>query len=262
MTEPNCDTLHRNLRGGTPGRLLDVIVESLHAMAQPLTVLQATLELAAENPPSLGNYQRAIGESLVQVTRVVEQMGFAQELLRISQYEPIFETVDVRTVLAVVNEDLRCALHDAGIGLETSIEQEIPAVVGSTSALRQCLFYLVLAALRHSSTGQKIKVDVRCRCEEVSILVYAESYPPENSSRVVNSGIPLASGDRSVVFAEALAIVQGGKLEIGPFPFAARLTLRSACAKKVEAERVGAEPNLVLTVASGAGADPLGPGRV
>ena len=65
--------------------VLDTLSEGMHSMAQPLTVLRATLEVASGNASCISHYQRAIDSSLIEVSRLVETMGSVQELVRIAR---------------------------------------------------------------------------------------------------------------------------------------------------------------------------------
>jgi hypothetical protein len=242
------ETQYQNLRGDPLAGLLNAIVESLHAMAQPLTVVQATLEVASVNASSSAAYQKAIDDSLVQLARLVEQMEFAQELLRIAQDKPVLETIDVRTVLGIVEEDLRCVLQDAGMGLEVSVEEDVPLILASAPALRQSIFYLVLAALRHSSPGQRIRISVFLQAEAIRIGVRPEASSPGDSRALVAGSDPGAYEDRSMVLAEALLVAQGGSLEYRSLPFEADVTIPIASSSRIGTEAAAGACNSLLTV--------------
>ena len=63
---------------------LHALSEGMHTIAQPLTVLRATLEIASGNASCISHYQRAVDNSLFEINRLAEAMGFVQELVRIA----------------------------------------------------------------------------------------------------------------------------------------------------------------------------------
>jgi len=240
-----------------PKRSLDALVEAMHAMAQPLTVLQATLELAAGNASSMATYQRAIDSALIEVSRVLARMDFARELLRIVRDVPEVATLDVRAVLATVHEDLRCVLDDAGTSLRVSVEENAQLFPASESELRQCLFYLVQQALRESKSGESLGVRVSGRESEVEIVVRSELSSACNSTRFALVHDLTDCERLSMVLADALAAVQGGNLQYQMLPFEARLTFPTLSPTKVPRDQVPTAPNPSLTGARAACAESL-----
>jgi hypothetical protein len=228
-------------------RLLDALAEALHAMAQPLTVLRATLELALGNSSSIAAGQSAMEASLGEVERVVENMGFAQELLRIMRDRPVVASVDVQAILATVREDLQRVMDEAGIALVTSIDNDASVVLASASGLRQCAFLLLQQPLHESAWGDSITVNGYVRRGEVEMVVRCESSSRKNSpspSIALHSNV---SEIRGMVLAQALAVAQGGDLRWHDSPFEACLSLPIGRSGIVETENLVAVNDRSLT---------------
>ena len=210
--------------GATPN-LLEALSEGMHTMAQPLTVLRATLEIASGNASSISHYQHAIDNSLSEVARVAEVMGFLQELLRIACDTTERSLVDLQAVVATVHEDLKCVLDTAGVSLQVNVADPLPKVVGSVSGLRQCLFYLMQHALQNCRRGDTIHVEGGTTGGEVEIVIHeigpdGEAVAPwQDRQRRLGGVVP------SLALAEAWAKGHGGQLQWRAEPFAAGITL-------------------------------------
>ena len=214
--------------GDAGPKLLDAISEGLHHMAQPLTVLRATLEIASGNACSVSQFQHAIDNSLVEVGRVTDAMGFVQELVRIAHdsSEPV--AVDIAAVTTMIQQDLQRVLDGAGIGMEVRLSCDFPAIVGSASRLRQCLFYLLQHTIGAFRAGDVIQLEIAMADDERQIVV--RGYSRNAAATIVaDHANQSRSGDsRCLALAEALAVGQGGHLEWQDDPFAFQLTLVAA----------------------------------
>jgi len=91
----------------------------MHTLAQPLTVLRATLEIASGNACSISHYQHAIDSSLAEIARVSEAMGFVQELVRIAT-----TTSDTRPITILNLHSWPCLTADT-----------LPAVIARSAAV-------------------------------------------------------------------------------------------------------------------------------
>jgi len=194
-------------------------------MAQPLTVLRATLEVASGNATEVSHFQRAIDSSLSEVVRVAETMAFVQELVRIARYTPTPAAIEIQPVLATVHEDLARILEDAGISLRLHIPDYIPPALASPGGLRQCLFYLLQQAQTEAVAGDIVEVCVRARDDSVGVLVRHEAASEIPSAQITRRSDGLAVTMRQMALAEAVAAAEQGRLWWQASPFKACLTL-------------------------------------
>ena len=210
----------------------------MHSMAQPLTVLRATLEVASGNASCISHYQRAIDSSLVEVSRLVDTMGFVQELVRIARDIQAPESVCIRTVVSQVVEDLTCVLDDAEVSLKLSVPQDTPAVLAVPAGLRQCLFHLVQQAQSGASRGDVIDLCAHVDAHEMNIVIRRESKPLAISPPPSRSSCRFAPDARVMTLAEALASAQNASLQWQTYPFVARLRLPVATCSPTELENI------------------------
>ena len=210
--------------GSSPG-LLAALSEAMHSMAQPLTVLRATLEIAAGNASSISQYQHAIDSSLTEIARVAETMGFIQELVRIARDSPTPMPFEVRPVLATVREDLECVLEHAGISLNIRVAEDVPTALGSTTGLRQCLFYLVQHAQSVAVTGDAIAASASCADGEVQLAVRHLGVASDSLASSEPNSTSFSAESRFMALAEAVAAAQQVRLQWQANPFVARLSL-------------------------------------
>ncbi len=194
-------------------------------MAQPLTVLRATLEIASGNATSISHYQRAIDSSLTEISRISETMRFVQELIRVARDVPEPSPMDLAAVVATVQEDLQCVLEAAGVGLELDISRDLPILSASPSRVRQCLFYLMQHALSSCRKGGTIEMQALRRGRVVQVVLRKWS---SESPRSDASDWEYGSWGNlfpRLTLATALARCVGGRMEWQAEPFAACLSL-------------------------------------
>ena len=194
-------------------------------MAQPLTVLRATLEIASGNATSISHYQQAIDNSLTEISRISEAMGFVQELVRVARDVPGPSAMNLAEVVATVQEDLQCVMEAASVGLELDIAHDLPTLSASPSRVRQCLFYLMQHAVRVCHSGGTIELAANQMKSDVHVVLRKwSSEPPCREGSGWEHGL-WGNVIPSLILAEALARGQGGRLEWQTEPFAACLSL-------------------------------------
>lgn len=209
--------------------LLDALSEGMHAMAQPMTVLRATLEIASGNAATVSQYQHAVDASLREMGRVAEAMGYLQELVRIARDAAQVAEVEVATVMELVEEDLRCVFNEAGVGLRVRVPGDLPKVMASAARLRQCLFHLLQHAVKKSDGT--VEVVAGAAEGEIRIVVRANAIPkPRQQDGEWRGVIPC------LALVETLAKMHGGELKWKADPFEAWLALPAAAssANKLE----------------------------
>ena len=194
-------------------------------MAQPLTVLRATLEIASGNASSISHYQHAIDSSLAEISRVSEAMEFIQELVRIARDTSELVPVDLASLVVAVHGDLKVVFETAGVGLEIWVSDDLPRVLASVSRLRQCLFYILQQAARVCGPGGAIDLAAGKTGDEVHVVVRKVSREPVPDDPTANQHCFWGNAVPYLTLAEALASGLGGRLDWHNEPLEVCLTL-------------------------------------
>jgi len=197
-------------------------------MAQPLTVLRATLEIASGNASSISHYQRAVDNSLIEVSRLAEAMGFVQQLLRIATDASLSAPIELPAVVEAIEEDLRCVFEAARVWLDISWEERLVRIQASASRLRQCLFYLLQHAIRSTCEGDTIHLRAQPTEDGVQVVISSDS--PHVHFRELSCSDCLQWNDVApyLTLAAALARADGGRLQWRDHPFVVALWLPAA----------------------------------
>jgi hypothetical protein len=206
--------------------VLYALAEGMHTMAQPLTVLRATLEIAAGNACCVSQFQRAVDTSLAEVSRLSEAMRFVQELMRIARDESAGSPAEVSNVLGIVVEDLRCVLDSAGVSLKIEIAEDLPPGQVSAIRLRQCLFYLLQHAAKSCQPKESVLIQAKSEDETLRLTIQAESKADVEDQP--HHELPWGGTMPCLVLAETLLNADGGRVNWESKPFAAHVTLRKA----------------------------------
>src|SRR6185295_10257926 len=90
---------------------LRTLSESMHQMAQPLSTIQASLELAVMRPTTAAEYKEIAENILAQLRCAVDSMQFAARLSRFQR-----PAIDVRDV------SLSAALHEVISSLQRTLD--------------------------------------------------------------------------------------------------------------------------------------------
>ena len=100
-------------------QFLSTLSASMHEMAQPLSTIQASLELALLCPTTIEQYRWVAEDALMQLQRVVESMQFTAQLTRFHQPAADIQDVLLSAVLEEVISDLQRTFDDRQrIGIE------------------------------------------------------------------------------------------------------------------------------------------------
>src|SRR6202035_2164284 len=101
----------------TAQKFLRTLSASLHQMAQPLSTIQASLELALLGPTTAEEYQGMATDLLQYLRRAVESMQFTAWLARFHQPAADVQDVLLSAALESVISDLRRTLETAELQL-------------------------------------------------------------------------------------------------------------------------------------------------
>jgi C4-dicarboxylate-specific signal transduction histidine kinase len=188
----------------------------MHEMAQPLSTIQASLELALLSPTTAGQYQEIAEATLRQLCAVVESMQFAARLTRFQQPAADVQDVRLSVALADVVSDLQLTLDSARIQLQIHPCEHEPALRISATRLRQMLFYMLQVVERRSQPGDRMQIDIQAL--ESHLVLRLRQTPGENSLLDGAGLSPQAQADRALALAEAIVNSEGGEFGVTTNP--------------------------------------------
>jgi hypothetical protein len=196
-------------------KFLSTLAESMHQMAQPLSTIQASLELAMLSPTTAAEYKEIAENILGQLRSATETMQFAARLTRFQQ-----PATDVRNVLlsAALDEVVSCLQYTLDTArlqllfLRPTHEQMISV---SVTRLRQMLFYVVQAVQGCSQPGDVAKVEIQ---EFTGHLIMRIKHSASGTQTV--RALPSSDGivEKALALADAIVISAGGTFNVSTDP--------------------------------------------
>jgi hypothetical protein len=192
------------------------VVNGLHAIAQPLTILRASIEVL--NLPEGGaiDHRRYLDISARQMERTCHLFACLQDLVLARLNEAQRERFDLWELLGPMIEDRRVQLQTAGIGMIVARQDRPDTVVGDAERTGQAVAEVLNMAASVSSRGDVIEL-------------HASRTHGFCELRVQNTrghGKRISSPDRLSLSLAAINIVsQQGKYHLGEDPFCVSLAL-------------------------------------
>ncbi len=153
-----------------------------HDLRTPLATTRAMVEAIAEGVVSdsdeVRHYLRVIRGEVQHLSRLID------DLFELSQIESgAFELQCVPTsLLELVSETLaayQAQVRERGVTLERRVAADLPPVLADPEQLQRVLRYVVGNALRHTSPGGSVRVDVRADGPETRVSVSYSGPGPE-----------------------------------------------------------------------------------
>ena len=147
-------------RSQSEKKFLLTLASTMHHMAQPLSSIQASLELASLSPTTAEQYKRIGEDVLMHLRRAVESMQFTARLVRFQQPAADVGDVMLSTALQEVISDLQPVLDMAQLQLLVVGSKNEQSIRISATRLRQMLFYLFQAVQACGQTGDCAKIEI------------------------------------------------------------------------------------------------------
>jgi two-component system NtrC family sensor kinase len=144
-----------------------------HDLRSPLTAILGYIELV-ERAGELNQRQKEFVErvqmSVGQITTLVT------DLLDLGRIEAGLDTAKETTPITVLAkyavEGLRATADNAGVGLVTSLPDELPMVTGDPIRLRQMIGNLIENAIKYTPQGGTVTIDAGCEGDQVILRVH------------------------------------------------------------------------------------------
>jgi hypothetical protein len=213
----------------------------MHAMAQPLTVVQAGLEAILFRGATLEDYKQATEDWLSDMSRSIELLAYVRELIRIHSAAEAVKPVPLGASIDAAVEDLRKVFDDKQVRLWSRMADRNVAVSGSPQHVRQVFFYILQAAQSCANAGDVVSLQAYCLLDgqfvEAKVKITAAAGAKQASVddpglSIQETGAKNALAQpvqpqvaRSLALAEAIVFRQRGELEWVRAPFAVRLRL-------------------------------------
>ena len=190
---------------------LKTLSTSLHQMAQPLSIIQASLELALLRQTTDKPFREVAENVLEQLGRTVETLRFTSQLARFQQPALDVSSILLSEVLQDVIEDLSRTLSTAQIKLALDHSGREREIRFSPVRLRQ-LFFNILQAVQHLSQPRDIvHIDLQAHSGNIKLRIF------QTLDRAARS-MPKASDEnfstRALALAEAIVASAGGKFRV------------------------------------------------
>jgi signal transduction histidine kinase len=183
----------RSARQSSAERAL--ISEIFHALSQPLTALQCSLDLALRRDRTWKQLRASVQTALDHAERLRQRLLLARALN--AAFEPAeTEIINFGELLGELHEEMAPLFESFGKRLELRICGEPVFVGGNKSRLRQALFVLIDYLLRYSASEEPLRMELsRSEQHQAQLRIEASSclpVSPGGEPRVTPCEIELA----------------------------------------------------------------------
>lgn len=194
-------------------KFLTTLSASLHQMAQPMSTIQASLELALLSPTTAAEYKEIAENILGQLKSAVESMQFAGRLARYQQPAADVREVLLSVVLDEVISSLQRTFDTAQLQLLFLRSEHEHSISISPARLRQMLFYVLQAVQGCSHPGDLAKIEIQ---EPAGRLVLRIKHSPDNGGASLARLTTDARVERALALADAIVIT--GEFNVSTSP--------------------------------------------
>jgi hypothetical protein len=200
-------------------KFLKTISESMHEMAQPLSTIQASLELALLSPTTAREYKEIAENTLAQLRSAVESMQFAARLARFQQPASDVRDVCLRDAMLEAVSNLQRTLDAAQVKLVFRRSECEPSISVSPTRLRQLLFYVLQTVQCYSQPGDLAKIETDETSGAAGHLRMRVQHVPARTGPTVRAISPQDNIiDRALTLAEAIVTSGGGEFSVTTAP--------------------------------------------
>jgi K+-sensing histidine kinase KdpD len=221
-------------------KFLRELAENVHDLAQPLSIIQASLELSLLSPITAEQHQDVAESALREVRRAVECMQFIGCLTRFQQPAEDVKNVSLSAALENTISDLQCTLEAAQIQVLFSRPENDPTIEISPARLRQMLFYVLQAVQGCSSPGDLVRIEIQRQAGYV--VLWVEQCRSEREQTEPVNAFPVSETvvERALALADTIVRNAGGQFRVTTHPllvvadFPSSMGATSACDETVE----------------------------
>jgi C4-dicarboxylate-specific signal transduction histidine kinase len=202
----------------TQQKFLRKLSENVHELAQPMSIIQASLELSLLSPITAEQHQDVAKNVLREVRRAVECMQFIGCLTRFQQPAADVQRVPLRSVLESVISDLQRTLDAAQVEVLLCRSEHNPSVQISPTRLRQMFFYVLQAVQGCSRPGDLVHIEIQQQAGHA--VLWIEQSRGKNELAECSEAFPVSDtiGERALTLADAIVRNAGGQFRVTTNP--------------------------------------------
>ncbi|HXJ85907.1 MAG TPA: hypothetical protein VMS18_03765 [Candidatus Binatia bacterium] len=191
----------------------------LHALNQPLTGLQCSIELALAAPRSADDYIRILGEGLQLVSRMRDLVEALRELADLQSTDPQERLIVLLdNLVREAGKELQPVAESRNVRLRVEASEPLP-VRADVGLLTSLLFRVIGCAISLSAEGSTIGVHAACERGAANFITSWSAGPPPVHS-------PFSRPELGLLISEAAWEHLGGSCEHSETGEIHRWTLR------------------------------------
>lgn len=195
------------------------LAHGLHAAAQPLTILLASLGKGHTDPMSTAELRDLTASSAIQVQRVCSLFSCLQQLVIAESVTPRLSSTPILPLLTHVVDGVNLMFEKDGMSLSSVVPDNCRPVLINGERTHQALMSVLLIAHLLSKTKDTIELIAVSRADMVQVIV-------RNANSFVDRMDTEAS--LSMALAEANIRSQQGNLSWSLQPFGVQIELQKA----------------------------------
>jgi signal transduction histidine kinase len=232
-------------------KFLRTLAESMHQMAQPLSTIQASLELAVLSPTTAAEYKEIAENVLAQLRSAVDSMQFAARLSRFQRPAIDVREISLSFALQEVISSMQRTLDTAEVKLVVRGLEREPLISASPTRLRQMLFYVLQAVQHYSQPGDLAKIEMDGTASRLRLQI---QHVAAKTAQIVRPLSPQDEiTDRALALADAIVTSDGGTFSVSTSPllivadFPLNYESSAAAMDKHKASSLGSSPAVIAS---------------
>lgn len=212
-------------KAGQPDTVLRALCSNLsvglHAVAQPLAILRASLGSDCSGQMDPEELRQLADSSAVEVERVCAMFSCMQQLVNLASAKAQLAETAILPLMKDAVEGARPMFEEDGMALRSSLPESSDAVLIDKRRTAQALSNILLTAHSVSRRSDVVELKATSTADAVSILVWTSSSCPDGIT---------AEWSLNMAVAEANLRSQEAGFRWSPSPFRVQIDFRKASA--------------------------------
>jgi K+-sensing histidine kinase KdpD len=136
----------------------ELMKETFHAMAQPVTALRAGVELGLCREMNQTETRTLLTECLCLIDRLMHDLSVFREIACLDEQPPLHPS-DGERLLEIAVGEMAAVAHDCGIGFQLNTQAAV--IVCNERMFQRAIFVLLDEMIAGAESGSNISVDLR-----------------------------------------------------------------------------------------------------